>query len=1001
VVVEYRLLGTLAVIIDGRPVPVQSGRQRALLAALLLRAGDVVSFDELVDPLWSESPPSNPRASLHTLVTRLRQLLSPIATDLETRPNGYRLRVPAGALDLERFLTAVADARRAARDGDLVGAADSYAAAAALWSGPPLADVPSDWLQQHEVPRLNELRLNALEQQYAIELQLGRHDTLVAPLRAEVDANPLRERFWAQLMRALYAAQRQSEALEAYRSVVALLRDELGIDPGPELQRLHQEILAGEAPLVAPEPSYQQPALYQLPPDIADFVGRDETVAAVEGLLAPAVRGDTAVPVVVLWGQAGVGKTTTAVHIAHRLRGRYPDGQLHVQLGGAGPVPREPVDVLADLLRDLGVEGRRLPDGVDRRAAAYRSRLADRRILVVLDDVASVGQLAPLLPGTPSCGVLVTSRRWLGGLASVRSIQLEPLHPGAAMALLAATAGGERVAADRESAARVLAACGNLPLAVRIAGARLGRSPLLALDRFAGRLADDRGRLDELTFGEVTIRAGLRLSYEAQPVDARRLLRAMGALSTPVVPGWALPALLPDRSVTAVETAAEELAASSLVHYATSAHTGEPRLQLHELVRVFAAELSGPDGTPAVLDTLLPAAIELAGRAVERMPWPANVLPAWCPPPKPARPPDTAVVHADPAGWFADERAFLLRLVAVAAAAGGHRDAVALLRWLHIPLVNQYRWQEYDDAWAAVRRAAGAVGDLAAYHHADYALASGQTVRGDTVTAIPTLQRCLTYFTEVGDQAGAAAALNDLGLCHTERGDTDTGDQATAQALALYRKIGDRYGEARALRALGMTAHVRGDYDRASQAHREALEVAVELEEPLIEADVLNSMSVTMLALGRYREAARIASRAETIFEAHDDRTGAGYQRYLRGIATAGAGDRRRARTLLQEAHVRLTAVADLRGATLAARDLAGLTIDEDPRGAALALRDCMETFHIAGMARFEGVSARLLAMALRRLGDREGARVALVRADSLEPPGNANTARLLEIILG
>jgi len=997
--VEYRLLGTLAVTIDGQPVPIGSGRQRSLLAALLLRAGDVVSVDELVDPLWSESPPVNPTKSLHTLVARLRRTLGPVAGDLETWPRGYRLRVPAGALDLDRFLAAVADARRAEQDGDLATAADRYAAAAALWSGAPLADVPSDWLALHEVPRLNELRLAALEQAYAVELRLGRHDTLIAQLRGEVSVNPLRERFWVQLMRALYAAQRQSEALEAYRTVAALLRDELGIDPGAELQQLHQEILAGGPSLAGGEAAEEEPAVYQLPPDIADFVGRDDVVAGVEKLLAP-VAGAGAVPVVALWGQAGVGKTTTAVHIAHRLRDRYPDGQIYVHLGGAGPVPREPAEVLADLLHDLGMDGRRIPAGVDRRAAALRTRLADRRILVVLDDAASTGQITPLLPGTASCGVLVTSRRWPGGLASVRSVRLEPLGQSAAMSLLATAAGSRWVPTDRESIAQVVAACGNLPLAIRIAGARLGRSPALSLDGFARRLADDRGRLDELSLDEVTIRAELRLSYEAQPVEAQRLLRAIGALSTSVVPGWAVPALLPGDDG-AAEMAVEELVASSLVTPVTSTRTGEPRLGLHDLVRLFAAELSGSDGPATVLDTLLPVAIDLAGHVAQRLPRPANLLPPWGPVPPARRDHDAIAARVDPADWFADERPFLLQLAAGAAAAGRHRAAVALLRWLQVPLGNQYRWQEYDGAWTAVRWAAQAAGDVDARHWADYAIASGQTVRGETVAAIPTLNRCAAHFAATGDLAGAALAFNDLGMCHGERGETVAAEQAATRALDLYREIDDRHGQARALRALGHAAHVQGDHDRAVRTYQEALDLAVELDQPLIEADILNSMAVTTLALGRYPEAVAVASRAETIFESHGDRGGVGAERYLRGIAAAGVGDRRLARDLIRQAHTMLTASSDVRGATIAARELAALTIDDDPRAAAVALGGCAETFRLAGMSRLESIAARLLAVALERQGELDDARAALAHADRLEPPGNANTVRLLDILVG
>jgi DNA-binding SARP family transcriptional activator/tetratricopeptide (TPR) repeat protein len=1005
--IQYRMLGPLTVSDGGRDVALPAGHQRTLLAALLLRGNEVVTVDELVPPLWSGEAPEHPRAAVQTLVTRLRRILGTAAPNLETWPAGYRLTVPPDALDLHRFMRRIAAARQAVDEGDLEGAADQYIRADALWSGPPLADVPSDWLQRHEVPRLTELRLHALEESFAVQLRLGRHDSLIGELRAQVALHPLRERLWAQLMSALHAAQRQSEALTAYRSLVALLRDELGVDPGPEVQRLHRDILSGTLTSVVDEPPDEAGPLFQLPPDIPDFVGHHEAVAAARQLLDPAGGGGT-VPVVVLWGQAGVGKTTTGIHVAHRLREQYPDGQLYVNLAGAGPGPRDPAEILAELLRDLGVDGRRLPEGIERRAASYRARLADRRILVFLDDAGSAAQLTPLLPGTASCGVLVTSRHWLGGLASVRSIRLAPLHPAAAITLLATTAGHDRVAAEYAAAEQVVAACGNLPLAVRIAGGRLGRSPALRLDRLARSLANDGGRLDELALGETTVRTGLSLSYHALPTHAQRLLRALGALRAAVVPVWAVPALLRETTA-AANVAVEDLIGASLVTAAGSARTGEPRLELHDLVRLFAGELAEPVEADRALAALLADAAGLVRQATRGLPWPSNMLPPWydagagcdaIPDPDPG-PDRGASVGVDPAGWLADERDFLLHLVVLASRRGRYRDAAAVMHWLHIPLVTEARWQEYRTGQEAVRDAARAAGDLDAANRADYAMASALAVQGDPAAAMPAVERCLAYFDRIADRHGAASALVDLGLCHLEQGATEAGAAAAARAQALYRELGDRHGLARALRVLGMAHHARGEYGPAARLYSQVRELAADLGQPLIEAHALNSASVTMLAMGRYQEAFTLASRGADLFAVHGERDGVGYQRYLSGIALAGTGQRAAARDVLQGAHTLLAGIGDIRGTALAARDLAALTMDEHPAAAAVTLRDSMETLHLQGLNHLEATAARLLAVALERTGDTAGAKDVRARADALEPPGNSHTDRLLGILVG
>jgi DNA-binding SARP family transcriptional activator len=493
--VEFRLLGPIEVWAAGRRVPVSSAQQRTLLAVLLLHANRVVPTERLVELLWGTAPPRTARSVVQVQVSGLRRLLraEPGADRLVFRWPGYLLRVEPGELDLEEFLRLTEQGREALGAGDAGTASRALSDALALWRGAAFKDLDLPSLRERAA-RLEERRLSALEDRIDASLRLGRHAELVGELRTLTAAWPLQERLHGQLMLALHRVGDAADAAAVYRAFRERLVEQLGIEPSAALQRLYQELLSA-GPAVVPR---------QLPPDIASFTGREAELARIERALL-AAGGATGPPLGAIEGPAGIGKSALAIHAAHRLAGHFPDGQLYVDLQGArmGLRPLAPLEVLGRFLRALGMRPGAIPGELEEAAAAFRSRVAGRRLLLVLDNARDLGQVAPLLPEAAGCAVLVTSRRKLAGLESACRVRLAVLGRRTALALLGRLAGGERVAAEPEAAAEVARCCGDLPLALRIAGARLAARPRWPVRALAERLADERRRLDELELAEV------------------------------------------------------------------------------------------------------------------------------------------------------------------------------------------------------------------------------------------------------------------------------------------------------------------------------------------------------------------------------------------------------------------------------------------------------------------------------------------------------------------
>lgn len=583
-----------------------------MLAALVLQAGRTVSVDKLVDSLWGEDPPARSVGVLRTYASRLRRVLEADRSHPEvlvSATGGYLLRLPPNCLDVDRFQEQVTAAEQARAAGDTSDAETLLRKACAMWEGVPLAGLPGPLAQMHRA-RLTELRLAAVQVRLEVELELGRHAAIVGELTALVSEHPLQESLRELLMLALYRSGRKSEALGVFADARQALANELGIDPGSQLRDLQRRILQGDPDLSAPlatdsgkagrQPGRTRTRPAQLPADITDFTGRGETVRQLRTDLTADGAG---MPLALVSGMGGVGKSALAIHVAHAVRDRFPDGQLYADLRGAGDAPADPAQVLAGFLGSLGIAEAAIPEGIAERSALLRSRLADLRVLILLDDARDSAQIRPLLPGSSSCAVLVTSRAWLTGITPSLLMKLDPWPYDEAVALLTRIVGDRRVAAEPSAARQIAEACGFLPLAVRTAASRLASRPAWRLSQLADRLASERYRLATLEAGDLAVEASFRLSYEQLDEQSARAFRLLALPDGPDVSSAAAAALLqvPEQDAERLAEALTDLGLLSCPH--------PGRYRYHDLLRLFAGklaeEIDGPAVQRAALERLL------------------------------------------------------------------------------------------------------------------------------------------------------------------------------------------------------------------------------------------------------------------------------------------------------------------------------------------------------------------------------------------------------------
>ncbi len=922
---RFGVLGPLAVWDDDDGPRISGTKQRVLLAALLLNHDRAVSADQLVEALWPDRPPRSAVANLHTYVSGLRASLPPIENGQRIRrhADGYLIAVLPGELDLDVF-------------EDLLDRRDEgmLEQALTLWRGEPVEDVPPSPLWQAEATRLVERWLEAVEEVCALRLASGRHTVNIAGLRSLLVRHPLREGLWQQLMLALNAGGREAEALSAYAEAREHLVAELGTEPGPRLRRIHESILRGS------DRRHEEIfPVCQLPADTPDFTGRDD--AARE--LARVVRDRSPAappPVVVVTGPPGIGKSTFALHACHGLRGAFPDGQLYLDLTGAGGQRRDPGDVLVEVLRTLGLTGAAVPRSLSERAALYRSRLADRRVLVLIDGAADAAQVRPLLPATPGSAAVITSRRQLTDLPGARHIELDVFGQDEAIRLLTRIAGAERVAREPDQAAAIVRACGSLPLAIRIAGAKLSGRQGWSLRVLGERLEDESRRLSELQVGDLGVRATFDLSVRLLKPVAARAFRLLGLLGTPELPGWVVGALL-DR--TDEDDVLDELVDASLLQLVPA--DGRPRYRLHGLLRQYAREeaLAEPDRErDAAIVRLLSTWLGVAEKAAARLP--ASLL-TPLPGASPRRHLDPALTErllADPTAWFDTERRALLDAVAVASeyglaeqawelaivlvpyfdqrslyedwrngheralqavrAAGNRRGEAVLLRALGQVHVYQ---DSYDEAAAAMGRSRDLcrrLGDARGMALADVGLGTVHRVLGRNEQALDRYHAALPALTAETDRHIEAQVRSSIAVTLISQGRTDEARGWVETALARSRESGDRHREARILSQFAELNLRQGDTSGARGRLEEARTVFNDLGDDRCTAYVLLDLARCHLADGETWPAETTLDRALDIFRRFGNRRGHAAGLQLRAELRMAGGDTTTAVMYLREA---------------------------------------------------------------------------------------------------
>ncbi|MFF4443703.1 BTAD domain-containing putative transcriptional regulator [Streptomyces sp. NPDC001502] len=851
---RFTILGPVEAVASGSDAPGLAPRHRAVLAYLLLHAGSAVSTDRLIDAMWGPLPPDSARAQIQTTIAAIRRMLRASGADrmLATRPAGYVITPEPGQLDLDEFTSLIAKAPTVpGAPGD---PADQIRAALALWRGEPLADITAHYVQSARA-RLNGQLLTAVERLAELELARGRHDDLIEELSVHTAANPLRERLCCQLMLALHRAGRQTDALDVARTFRATLAEEQGLDPGHAFSKLEQDILRDAPDLRPPVTAPVKPqGINFLPYDVPDFTGREDEL---DGLIRMwSDNNGGVVTISAIDGMAGVGKTTLAVHAGHRLADHFPDGQLFIDLQAhtAGQSPLDAGAALEILLGQLGVPTQRIPAAVADRAALWRSELSGRRVLAVLDNALGADQVRQLLPGSSRTLVLITSRRRLTDLDGAHALSLDVLPAADAVELFTAIV-GERAAAEPLAVLDVLQLCGFLPLAVRIAAARLHHRPRWTVAHLADRLRDQRRRLSELATSERGVAAAFTLSYEQLTADQQRMFRLLGLQPGRDISPQAAAALA-DLPLEQAETLLEDLLdAHVLTQYQLGRYTFHDLLREHALATAAAQE--PPGAQYEALGRLFHHYLHTACAAVDHLyPEGKNRRPRIPAPDTPASPPPQD--EAEAITWLDGERVNLMASAQYAAEHDRLPYAGQLAATLHRYLLGHAHQADALALCGLALRAARRSGDTAAEGRTLIDL--GQVHfwwHGAYEQAAEHYRHALDLAREIGDQGVAAAALQALGTVSRRRREYDRAHDHCAQSLALFRELGDRGGEARCLTDLGIVHERQGRYGAAHEHHRQALHAYRETGSRIGETVVLNNIGLLYQRQGRHDEARR------------------------------------------------------------------------------------------------------------------------------------------------
>ncbi|NEE02849.1 AfsR/SARP family transcriptional regulator [Phytoactinopolyspora halotolerans] len=857
----FRVLGPVEAVHDGSSLSLGAPKQRCVLAALVLDVGHVVSVDRLCEAVWGSEPPAAARKALQVYVSNLRRALQPIPdVAITSHPDGYRLDTGPANVDVHLFRELVTRASSALRPAET---RELLHKATRLWRGEILSGIGECPLRDRYAPALHEECLRTLEQRAAADLAAGAGADLVSELLVLVGDNPLRETAHGLLMRALDQSGRRSEALGVFRDLRRRLVDELGVEPGQQVARLHQVLLEAEdaeasgraggpdgvatAPRVPGPRPVAVPA--QLPPDVPDFAGR---AGEIERMVTVLTRTRSELAVIGLTGPGGAGKTALAVRAAHQARAHFPDGQLFADLRGSRDTPAEPGDVLAAFLRALGVEPDQLPADVGDRSGMFRTLLAGRRVLLVLDDASGALQVQPLLPGEAGCAVVVTARSRLF-LAGSTVVALEELSGAEASELLASTVGPERVAAEPAAADAIVDACGRLPLALRIAGSRLATRTDRSLAEYADRLASARV-LDELNLGDVGVRNSLMLSYQQLDEAEARTFRLLAAAE---VSALSVPAL-------ACMLGADDEHARGLAGALVDLHLlAEPvagRFRLHDLLRVLARELSEEADPRTEREKAVHALfVHLATTAVTAV---RAMMPALGGADLDLERPARTLEFADAGSatdWLSREHT---NVTAVSLHILRQPDpplyALAqLTNYLGNYAETGAYWSGWQELSSQLLERAVAAGDIRAEMLVRMCAGGSALRHGDPKVAIDHLGRFTDHCRAHAEHTRLGRGLTMLALAHLAVDDYDEAFRCLRQALNAHRRGGNRRSYATTCGHLAELYQRMGPYQEAARQAETAIEVWRELggADAYLGADSYKNLGFACAELGRLEEA--------------------------------------------------------------------------------------------------------------------------------------------------
>lgn len=916
-VMEFRLFGEVEVLTAGGSLDVGTPRQQAVLAALIIDAGRPVAIETLIDRVWNDSPPAEARNVLYSHLSRIRQLLKQAAglsdtaaVRVERRHAGYVLDVDPDLVDLHRFGRLV-DRGRDARcaDADRVRA---LAEALGLWRGTPLAALAGDWVAQVR-SSWHRRRLDAAVHWARAELRLGHPDVVIHTLPDLVTEYPLAEPLEGLFMEALHAAGRDAEAIDRYTTVRQRLSDHLGIDPGPDLHALYQAILRGELPpgppsdqAVATAPRVASPA--QLPPDVYGFTGRDTELRQLDGLLpamdasSSAGTGGTVV-ISAIHGTAGIGKTALAVHWAHGVAGRFGDGQLYVNLRGFDPTgsPMAPTEAVRGFLDAFDVPSERIPATLEAQVGLYRSLLAGRRVLVMLDNARDAEQVRPLLPGARGCMAVVTSRNQLAGLvaaAGAHPMTLDLPTEAEARELLAHRLGADRVAAEPAAVDEIIALCARLPLALAIVATRAATHPAFRLAVLVGELRAARGGLGEFAGPDpaTDVRAVFSWSYLQLSPAAARLFRLLGLhpgsdIATPAA------ASLAGQSITEVRPQLAELAQAHLVEHTPG------RYACHDLLRAYASELALTLDNDAERRASLYRTLShyvYSAHYADRLLNPQPDDPATLPPIPSGVRPEHLTDQRHALAWFGAEHRVLLAMIRQVA------DDDALVWQLASTLIRYFayqgHWHDSIDALSSALRAARRLADPVKEAFAHRFLGCTYIRLGRFDDSYIRLRDALDLYRRAGDTVGEAHTHRNYAWL-LERQDRYREALAHAQrALDLFRAADHRAGQARALNAIGWFQALLGDYEEAITYCQRALQLQKELGDRFGQAETWDSIGYAHRHLGRHAPAITSYETAAALYREFDDRYNEADTLASLGDAHHAAGNLAPARTAWQHA---------------------------------------------------------------------------------------------------